>query len=146
MPEPKRPCPYCSRLGGIHRGLSLHYAHRLSCFLAEKSSIRNSQTSQSNLPSQSNIVAEIHFTRMQHYHTWTTTSMSMQSILILILTVMMLCPVVLAMLVQENPVPISSRASLDWGCFLILMRSRQFLDLRPWMLRLMACLSLIAQV
>ena len=58
MPEPKQPCPHCSRLVGIHRGLSLHYAHRPSCFLAEKSSIRNSQTSQSNLPNLSNDVAD----------------------------------------------------------------------------------------
>ena len=59
MPEPKRPCPHCSRLVGINRGLSLHYAHRPSCFLAEKKlSIRNSQNSQSNLPNWSNDVAD----------------------------------------------------------------------------------------
>ena len=53
MPEPKWPCPHCSRLVG-----SRHYAGRSSCFLAEKLSIRNSQTSQSNLPNWSNDVAD----------------------------------------------------------------------------------------
>ena len=36
----------------------MHYSHRPSCFLAEKSSIRNSQTSQSNLPNHFNDVAD----------------------------------------------------------------------------------------
>ena len=58
MPEPKRPCPHCSRLVGKYRGLSRHHAARSSCFLAEKLSIRNSQTSQSNLPNWSNDVAD----------------------------------------------------------------------------------------
>ena len=58
MPEPNWLCPHCSRLVGMNRGLSRHYAARQSCFLAEKSSIRNSQTSQSNLPNWSNDVAD----------------------------------------------------------------------------------------
>ena len=58
MPEPKRPCPHCSRLVGINRGLSRHYAARPSCLLAAGFAIHNSQTSQSNLPNQSNIVAD----------------------------------------------------------------------------------------
>ena len=58
MPEPKWPCPHCSWFVGINRGLSLHYEHRPSCLLAEKLAIRNSQTSQSNIPNQSKNVAD----------------------------------------------------------------------------------------
>ena len=150
MPEPKRPCPHCSRLVGINRGLSSHYAHRPSCWVAENCLSAIARPVSPIFPIGPTMlltpsVPQINFSRMQHGQTRTTTSMSMRPILLLIPTVMLLCPVVLAMLVQENPVPNSSRASLDWGTW-ILMRSRQFLDLRPWMLRLTACLSLIAQV
>ena len=108
MPEPKRPCLHCSRVVVIHRGLSLHYAHRPSCFLAEKLSIRNSQTSQSNLPNWSNDVADT-ISSPDPPHLNATLphlekkSMTMRLILILIPTVMLLCPVVLAMLVQDPP-------------------------------------------
>ena len=150
MPEPKRPCPHCSRLVGIHRGLSLHYAHPPSCLLAAGLAIRNSQTSQSNLPNQSNVVADTisspdslrpnatlpHLDNDINVYA-SNIDFDSDSNYVVSSSIGNVGP--------GEPVPISSRAPLDWGTW-ILTRSRQFLDLRPWMLRLTACLSLIAQV
>ena len=58
MHEPKQPCPHCSRVVGINRGLSRHYAARPSCLLAAGLAVHNFQTSQSNLPNWSNDVAD----------------------------------------------------------------------------------------
>ena len=150
MSEPKWPCPHCSRLVGIHRGLSLHYAHRPSCLLAAGLAIRNSQTSQSNLPNQSNVVADT-ISSPDSLRPNATLPHLDNNINVYAADIDFDSDsndVVSSSIGNVGPGEPSAnqfQSTPGLGTW-ILMRSRQFLDLRPWMLRLTACLSLIAQV